>query len=238
MMKNKAKVPTWSKAMRAFIISELAAWKPMHDVYECVTSVEFEVNNDIARLNSEIHTYPEFRKRCRKISPEALAEAHELWTTRFTGIRWSEERARIEGLAQLADRLLVKIDKLLVGDTGLDLADVKLISEFRMLLEQVRKERAADFERAQSLGNMGKVLATNPNFLELSPPLLMELILVSRAIIGGLHNLEFAALNMRELELLEFAVQTAKAKKINQLVDVTQIEESTTNVNEDEDDEL
>lgn len=213
--------------MREFIIGELAAWKQMHDIWETVTSVEFEVNNDIPQLDPSIHTYPEFRKRCKKISPEALAEAHELWCTRFTGLRWSEERARVEGLSIMIDKLVTKIDTLLGDDTGLDLADVKLIGEFRMLLEQVRKERNTDIERAQALGNISRVLITNPNYLELSPPLLMELILMSRNVLGGLHQLDFSSLNIKELELLELAVQEAKAIKINQLPEVTQITPTT-----------
>lgn len=212
--------------MRAYIIDQLAAWVPMHDIWDHVCSIEFETETDIPRLNAEIHTYAEFKNRCRKIPPVAIEEAHEIWKTRYVGIYWSEDKARIVGAGAMVDKLVTYINKQL-GSGTIDIADAKLIGEFRMLLEQIRKERYGEFERQQAAHDSSKVLITNPRYLDLTPGLLMELILTFRNLIDGLHNIDFSSLNIRELEALELAVHTMKLKKIGQLPDSsTEIESS------------
>jgi len=203
---DKAKIPPWPKALKAYVLTQLAACVPYHEIYKTVTTPDFEKRTGIKSLDPEIFSYQNFRARALHIPRDKVQAAHEEWKSRFDDVRWAEEKARVQGLSDLIDKLLQSIEN---GEL-----DTGLVTETRLLMEQIRKERNTDADRAALAASGTRVLIANPKNVEINLPLLDELILTYRHEIGGLHMLDLSALTVRELEQLSEKCQTIITERI------------------------
>lgn len=219
MAKKFDPAPKWTKNMRQFIVNQLAMWKPYKEVWLLATSDELKDTVGIEPLDPNVYGYDMFRMRCKRIPKNEIAIAHEEWKKQFDGIRWAEEKARVQGMSDMIDKLNEYIDK---GDFDKDTTGTmsSIVSQLRGLYEQIRKERSAEADRQALAASGTRVLLANPKNVQLDTDYVSELLLVYRNEIGGLHNLDLDALNKRELEMLRDACTAAIERKIDKLDEV------------------
>lgn len=218
------KAPSWSKQMRAYVLQQVAACVPYAEIYRTVTSAEFEDQFGIPALNSEVHTYSSFRHRALRLPVAKLEQAHEEWKVRFDKIRWATEKARVQGLSDLIDKLIQSVES-----GGID---YDAITEIRMLMEQIRKERNTDADRAALAASGTHVLIANPKNVSIDLTMLEELILTFRNEIGGLHTLDLSVLTTKELEQLSERCTGILQERTDKILETDYVE-----VNNDEGDD-
>lgn len=223
MAKNDP-APKWSKDMRTLIVNELAAWKPYKEIWEYVTSDKLRDDVGIEPLDPDIHNYNLFRMRCKRVPKATVAKAHEEWKKRYEGMRWAEEKNRVQGLSDLIDRVNRVLDD---GDFNKDTTGTlaALVGQLKSLYEQVRKELSAEADREALSASGARVLLQNPRNVEIDAGYVSELLLVYREEIGGLHNLDYSALNMQELRLLQDAISRAMQTKLDAIEEAETIDD-------------
>jgi hypothetical protein len=224
MMAKNDQAPKWSKDMRQLIVSKLAAWTPYKEIWEYVTSDKLRDEVGLEPLDPDVYNYNLFRMRCKRVPKKVVAEVHEEWKKRHEGIRWAEEKNRVLGLSDLIDRVNGVLDE---GDFNKDTTGTlaALVGQLKSLYEQVRKELAADADREALSKSGARILLQNPRNVEIDAGYVSELMLVYREEIGGLHNLDFSALNMQELRLLAEAVSLAMQKKLDAIEEAEAIDD-------------
>lgn len=211
------KAPAWSKALRTYIISQLATWKPFKDIWLTVTNSEkFFKETGLTPLDPVVHNYGMFRMRCKRIQKNEIAIAHKQYQEEMGSVHWAEDKARVQGLSDLIDRVSKyvesgKFDKDTTGTLS------SLVGQLRGLYEQVRKEVSADADRAALSASGTRVLLANPKNVQLDVGYVTQLLLICREEIGGLHQLDLSSLNVQELELLRSHCQATIDGKMNEI---------------------
>lgn len=230
-MKNNITAPAWPKTLRAYIINQLATWKPYKDIWLVITNPEFHEKTGLEWLDPEIHNYDLFRMRCKRVPKNQIAIAHEAYQREVGAVRWAEEKARAQGLSDLIDKVNATIDadKFDKNTTGTMSA---MIVALRGLYEQVRKEVSADKDREALSASGTRVLLANPKNVMIDANHLSELVLVYREEIGGLHNLDLPSLPLKELEQLRDGCEDAIKEKLGE---ITEAECETREDNENDD---
>jgi len=158
---NKDRRPAWSKKLKDYIISQLAAYKKHKDIWTTVTDSQFTKNTGIPCLDPEIYNYNLFHMRCKRITDNKIALVRQEYHKEMGIIKWSDDKDRITGLSKLIDTLTKKIEE---GDFDKDSTGTmaSLVGQLRGLYEQVRKEVSADADR-EALSKSGtRILLTNP----------------------------------------------------------------------------
>ncbi len=229
---KKPPAPRWSKAIREYVVSELATWKPRAQIWREVTDAELMNERGITALDPRIHTYSSFMHRCKRIPQQDISEAHELWKANFYGIRWAEEKARAQGLSDLIDRVNKTIDDGVFSKdrTGTLAA---LVGQLRGLYEQLRKELSAEEERKALAASGTRVMLGNPLNVQIDGPLVAELIMTFRKEIGGLHTLNFNSLNLQELQILNAEIERVINEKLAAIPET----DAELTLNDDDEDE-
>ena len=216
MAKNKL-APRWPKALRAYIVSRLAAWRPYKEIWVEVTNSDF-AKTGLTPLDPITTTYDRFRLRCKRIPKHEVALAHEEWQLEVGSVKWAEDKARVQGLSELIDSINVVIEKKYFDKNTIGTL-VGLIGQLRGLYEQIRKEVSADADRAALSASGTRVLLTNPKNVEINAETLSELLLVYREEVGGLHNLDLSVLNTTELNSLITACQAIIDERSKEITD-------------------
>ncbi len=227
---SKEKIPVWSTAMRKYVIDALAAWTPYKDIWLTVTDPQTAKVTTLVPLDPKIHTYDLFRMRCQRLPKHEIALAHQEWQREIGVARWAEEKARVQGLSDLIDRVNGYITDGTFNEATGTLSS--LVGQMRKLFEQVRKEISAKADRAALSASGAHILLTNPKNVQLDANHVAELLLVYRTEIGGLHNLDLSALNIKELEQLRDKCQQEIDDKIGQITE-TEYEEENEDGDED-----
>ena len=222
MKKDKAVsvVPKWSPKMKEYIIHALATWHTPTMIWNCVTSDAFTAETGIAKLDPAVHLYDTFYARCKRVPADVLTIEYEKWRADYKGVRWAEEKARVEGLSKLLDVAFQSMDTGTPCEEcgrSTQKMDVDLIESIQKLMEQIRKERNTDLDRAALSGAAGRTLLANPLNMMLDAALMMDMILTFRSEIGGLHKFNWSALSLRELDEMAEAIQSAKSQKISNI---------------------
>lgn len=220
------RTPKWSKPIRSYIIGELAIKTKIKDIYSEVTSSGFEEEHGIKPIDSKLESYGVFLRKCRDIPEEEIKGAYEEYKLEFDSIRWSSEKARVQGLGIQVDRLMSvcdTVDKII--ESGVNEDSIKMLtittSEIRALLEQIRKERSSDADRRALIeSSQNKLLIANPQNIEITGELLKELIMMCRADMGGLHRLDFTILDIKELESVKESINKAIEFKLNTIPEI------------------
>lgn len=224
-MKNKMTkkknnwAPEWPKNLRQHIVQRLALWIPYIDIWTEITSKEFEKKTGITALDPQATNYDAFRMRCARVPKHEIALAHEDWQKEIGEIKWAEDKARIQGLSDLIDKVHKYIND---GDFDKDTTGTlaALVGQMRNLYEQIRKEVQIDADRAALSASGTRVLLTNPKNIQLDANYIEELALVYREEMGGLHNMDLAVLTTEELKQLRAKCDTLLMARKNQIVDV------------------
>ncbi|MFA7286954.1 MAG: hypothetical protein WC052_04825 [Patescibacteria group bacterium] len=216
--------PKWSKEMRTFIVGELAKWTPYKEVWERVTSKSLTEDVGLGPLDPKVFNYGMFRARCKRIPKAVIAKAHEEYLTSFDGIRWANDKNRIQGLSDLIDRVNEQLDD---GDFDKNTTGTmaQLVVALRGIHEQMRKEVQADLDRAALSASGVRVLLTNPRNVTIDVGYMNEMIMVCRTEIGGLHNLDFTALSVTELGQLKQVIERVLEAKISAATQIEIVEE-------------
>jgi hypothetical protein len=214
-MANKGKniaspAPRWSPKIRQWVIDQRAASVDTRSIYNEVTHTEFEDKNGFPRLDPAVHSFVSFRHRVYKLPRDAILEAREEWKNRMADIRWASELARVKGLSDLVEKVYQAINE---GDNILD--HTEALGQLRLMMEQIRKEEAADADRlALALsGGDKRILLANPKRVELDGDLMTEMLLTFRQELGGLHTIDFSSFSEKELDDLIEAVTAARTQK-------------------------
>ncbi|MEK0337000.1 MAG: hypothetical protein QQN41_06145 [Nitrosopumilus sp.] len=216
------RTPKWSKVIRSYIIGELAIKTKIKDIYSEVTSSDFEEEHGIKPIDGSLESYGVFLRKCRDVPEEEIKSAYEEYKLEFDSIRWASEKARVQGLGIQVDRLMKVcdvVDKILESGT-VNEDSIKMLtvstSEIRALLEQIRKERSSDADRRALIeSGQNKLLIANPQNIEITGELLKELIMMCRTDMGGLHNLDFTILDIKELQAVKESINKAIEFKLN-----------------------
>lgn len=201
MYNREGSAPPWPTTIEEYVINQLARWISYKKIWETVTAPKFKDDTGLVPLDPKVHGYNSFRMRCSRVNNNAIAVAHETWQREIGNIRWGDDKARIQGLSDLIDKVNKVIeDKTYDPKTTGTLS--ALISGLQKLYEQVRKEVSADVDRAALAASGSRILLTNPKSVEIDVEYVSELLLLYRSEVGGLHNLDLKALNNTELEQL------------------------------------
>jgi hypothetical protein len=171
--------------------------------------------------------------RCARVPKDTVAHAHHEWQLETGAIRWAEDKARLQGISDLVDKVTKQIDdNTYEKDTTGTLA--ALVAQLRGLYEQIRKEVHADADRKALSASGTRILLANPKSVVINSEYVSELILVYREEIGGLHNLDMTALSMIELEQLRDAVIREITNKLNAIEEAESADVTSDEANEDD----
>lgn len=186
--------PTWSAAQRQQIIAQLGQGRKYAWVYKYVTSDQFTADTGVAKLDPFLHSLQSFRERVKKIPAEVITKEFEKWQADLSGIHWAEEKARLQGLSDLVDKLLEDIDNTeLVTESTLD-----TINSVRRLMEQIRRERNTDFERMNAAsGSAARMMLSNPRYVNIDSELIVEWLLTF------MHLIKIETLTIQQLTQLQ-----------------------------------
>ena len=223
-MTKKFEAPKFTPRMREYIISRLAVWASYKDLWVTVTGAKFQEDTKIETLNPELYTFDLFRMRCSRMPKHEIALAHEAYQLEIGAAKWAEDKIRLQGMSDLIDKVTVIVDKATYNkDTTGTLA--ALIGSLRGLYEQMRKEQQADLDREALSASGTRILLTNPKNVKLDIDYVSEMLLIYREEIGGLHNLDFDALNITELSLLHDKIEDAIANKVEVIEEAEEVED-------------
>lgn len=226
----KPVAPVWPPDVRLFIIDQLAAWKTKQEIYDYVTSKDFEEETGMTAINAEEENYRAFAIRCGMIPKRELAKAHDDWTKRYDDIRWADQKARVEGMSDLIDKLMKELKE----DPA---RSPDLLAQARLMMEQIRKEMSADADRAAQAASGTKIFLHGGS-IEFTSQLVGDLIMVIREEYGGLHNMNLNVLSIEELEKLITKTKEVRNKKLEQQEVDTDYEIIEEEMEDDEDETI
>jgi len=207
-MAKKNPTPRWPLAIRQYVIDLRAANLTYREMYEEVTDPELEQKVGVSPLDPKVHTFDSFRWRATHLPAEEIAQARTEWKEKIKNLRWATTLSRMQGISGLIDRLMKALKDGEIEEK------TDLLSQLRLMIEQMRKEESADADR-EALASVGstRILLANPKFVSINPVMLQELFMMLRHEIGGIHQLDFKALSIRELVELRAAVDDAMLHK-------------------------
>ena len=209
--KVKKPAPQWPKEIRQFVVTELAAQKMLINIWKRVTSAEMSERFGIQPLDPLIHHYDIFRQACRRIKTDEIAEAFKLWKEDFYGVRWAEEKARVEAMSDLVDQLLNPAKYPEIAELAIE----DRFTQLRLMWEQIRKERQGETDRRLT-DTVAKTLLANPKNVQINASYIRELIMIHRQELGGIHNIGLENLTLVELDqLITAATQIKTTKYLN-----------------------
>ena len=198
--------PAWPRKLKAYIVGQLAVWTKYSEIYEDITSEDFEDRTQVPRLDSTIFPYHSFLTRIKKIPKEEIVVAHQEWKNSFDKIRWSHQKQRVQAMSDMADKIMNTLTgKVTKGsNTLMDFMASKenlttLVTELRQLMEGIRKEMSADADRAALGAGATRVLIGNPLNVQVDAQGIQELLMLLRLEYGGLHTFDYSPLSLQEL---------------------------------------
>lgn len=219
--------PAWPKALKAYVIGQLAVWAKYSEIYTDITAEDFQERTQIPCLDPDIFSYSNFVTRCKKIPKETITKAHLEWKNSFDNIRWSHQKARVEAMSTLADKIMNsltgKVDK--DSNTLVDFLASKetlttLVTELRQLMEGIRREMSGDADRAALGAGATRVLIGNPLSISVDMQDVQELLMLLRMEHGGLHHFDYFSLSLKELAQLRDKVDETIIDKQSEIQEI------------------
>lgn len=203
-MSNKSSV--WTKKQGEYVILQLALWRKPEDIFNDLSAIDTKEKTGVDRLHSGV-TLDRFIHRCTMVKPEQRAEAFLKWQSDFTDTQYADEKSRVKLLVSLVERL-----------EKMESDDPEVISQVRLLMEQIRKERNTEADREALKQSGTRILLSDPNNVEIDVDTLEELIMLYRREVGGLHLLNWSLLSLTELDDMESALAQAKRERLERAI--------------------